>query len=588
MSDIIIGIDLGTTNSEVALIENGQVTILNGELDHKMLPSVVGLDDNQSLLVGTPAKNQYTLHPHRTIKSVKRKMGEDTPIQLGEQSYLPQEISAMILSQLKQVAQKHLGRAVEKAVITVPAYFSDVQRQATRDAGKIAGLDVVRIINEPTAAALAYQLDDEQDKKVLVYDLGGGTFDVSVVSLAQGVVEVLASHGNNQLGGDDFDQKIVTAIQDHLKQQSIDISDNAQAMARIEKAAEQAKITLSSQPFVTIEEEFITPDAHLSFELSRDDYEHLIDPFIIETLEAIHIALEGAKMGGNDIDEVILVGGSSRTPLVHRRLKEVFSMVPRADINPDLCVATGAAIQGGTIGGQSISAVLVDITPYTFGTSAMGEMDGYQYPYCYVPIIEKYTPLPVSKSEVFFTMHDGQEMVEVSVFQGEQSDALQNITIGEFSVLGLDKKAEQHNPIVITLNLDINGILKVTALEKNTGLSKSITIDNALSGLEDEQLGEAKQRIQSMFDTPVFDENQDAELVELDQADEGKLSHKQSVQAQALIEKAERLLDSANGDDKDDLIDMSETLKDALNTSDAGALEQAVEALSDLIYYLES
>jgi molecular chaperone DnaK len=494
----------------------------------------------------------------------------------------------MILSQLKQVAQNHLGKKVEKAVITVPAYFSDVQRQATRDAGEIAGLDVVRIINEPTAAALAYEIDENADKKVLVYDLGGGTFDVSVVSLSHGVVEVLASHGNNQLGGDDFDHKIVEEILEHLEQQSIDIKADPQAMARVEKAAEQAKISLSSQPFVTIEQEYISADAHLSFEFSRDRYETLIDPFISETLEAIHTALEGAKIGGQDIDEVILVGGSSRTPLVHKRLKEVFGMVPRGDINPDLCVATGAAIQAASISGQKVSSVLVDITPYTFGTSAMAMQDGIPYPYCYVPIIDKYTPLPVSKSEVFYTVAEGQEQVEVKVFQGENSDALENINIGEFKVEGLDENAPKHNPIVITLNIDVNGILKVTAQEKKTGVSKSITIDNAISRFENEQLEAARQRVQSFFDDSEIEIADDETQGDNLKTANDELTHKQVVLARALIEKAERLLDGANSDDKDDLIDMSEALTDALNAQDDDALETATEALSDLIYYLES
>lgn len=584
-TELIIGIDLGTTNSEVAIISNGQVTLLDCEPNSQVLPSIVGLDDHQTLLVGTPAKNQYALHPQRTIKSIKRQMGEAIKVNLGEQDYTPQEISAMILSQLKQAAQKALGKTVSKAVITVPAYFSDVQRQATRDAGEIAGLEVVRIINEPTAAALAYQMDDDQDRKVLVYDLGGGTFDVSIVSQAQGVVEVLASHGNNRLGGDDFDQKLVAAIYHQLEQQSIDIQGDPRAIARIEKAAEQAKIALSNQPYVTIEAEYITSDAHLSFEFSRHDYEQLITPYIDETLNAIHTALDGAQLSASDIDEVILVGGSSRTPLVHQRLKEVFGMVPRGDINPDLCVASGAAIVAGTIAGDTISPVLVDITPYSFGTSAVDELDGLQYGHCYCPLIDKYTPLPVSKSDVFFTMAYGQSAVDVEVFQGEDEDALQNIKIGEFMITGLDPEAPPGNPIIINLNIDINGILKVTAQEKNSGLSKSITIDNALSNFEQDQLETAKERVQSFFAQPESTDEQDKHHEPLPS---GALSHQQSVQAQTLIEKAKRLLDDANSDDRDDLIDISETLQDALNGHNSAALAQASEQMSELIYFLES
>ncbi|MFT4928308.1 MAG: molecular chaperone DnaK [Phenylobacterium sp.] len=601
MSELIIGIDLGTTNSEVAIIENDHITILNCEADQQVLPSVVGLGDNDVLLVGSPARNQYALHPHRTIKSIKRQMGEDVRVSLGEKDYNPQEISAMILLQLKQVAEKHLGQPVGKAVITVPAYFSDGQRQATRDAGEIAGLEVVRIINEPTAAALAYHIDDQQDKKVLVYDLGGGTFDVSVVSLAQGVVEVLASHGNNYLGGDDFDQQIVDAIHRQLELQQTDISDDPQAVARIEKLAEQAKISLSSQPFVTIEAQFITANDHLSFEFSRDEYEQLINPFIDETLEAIHLALDGAQIASGDIDEVILVGGSSRTPLVHRRLKEVFAMVPRGDINPDLCVAQGAAIQAANIAGLSVNAVLVDITPYTFGTSALGDFEGVPYPHCYIPIIDKYTPLPVSKSEVFYTNYDGQEIVEINAFQGENFDATQNIKIGQFMIEGLDETAPAGSQIVVTLNIDINGILKVTAQEKSSGNSKSITIDNAISRFEGEHIEQARERVQSFFDAPVFDYgfegssegssegNSEARTADNEnQQDNGKLSAPYIDRGQALIEKAQRLLGAVNTDDMDDLIDMIEALKDALASHNINDFEEATEQLNDLIYFLES
>lgn len=585
MNELIIGIDLGTTNSEVSIVENGQVTII-AEGDQKIFPSIVGLADDNSILVGTPAKNQYELYPERTIRSVKRQMGTDQRIALGDNTYSPQEISAIILKRLKEVAEKHIGQSINKAVITVPAYFSDVQRQATREAGEIAGLEVVRMINEPTAAALAYEVAASDSKRVLVYDLGGGTFDVSVVSIQNEVVEVLASHGNNHLGGDDFDNKIIETIQEHLQQaQGVDITANTQAMARIKRAAETAKINLSNNPFAIIEEEFLCTHegqpVHLSLELPRDDYETLITPYIDETLEAIHTALDGANLTASDIDEVLLVGGSTRTPIIHQRLKNEFGLQPRSEINPDLCVATGAAMQAATIAGQSISSILVDITPYAFGTSVLGEKDGELYPFVYSQIIEKNRSLPISKSEVYVTSADYQESIEVNIYQGEDADALNNIAIGQFKVEGLSK-VEAGNPIIITLSLDLNGILKVTAKEKNTSLQKSITIDNAISGFDEAEIIDAQARIQALFGN---DEDRE-EATFIDQPAEK--SHKIHVQAQALIEKAQRLMDDASDDDKEDLVDQIESIRDAITNDESENLQSAMDELTDLIYYLET
>lgn len=359
MSEIIVGIDLGTTNSEIAVVQDGKVIVIE-DAGNKILPSFVGLSDNNKILVGEPAKNQYALYPERTIKSVKRHMGEEIELELAEQTYTSQEISAIILKRLKAIAESYLNEPVNKAVITVPAYFSDAQRQATREAGEIAGLEVVRMINEPTAAALSYETNYKTHKHILVYDLGGGTFDVSVVSFEEDVVEVLASHGNNKLGGDDFDEKIIDYIVDHIKDKfELDISQSRKAMARINRAAEAAKRALSNQPFVMIEEEYLeqkngTP-IHLSLELSRDDYEEMIAEYIDETLEAVHIALNGANLLATDIDEILLVGGSTRTPLVSERLEAEFKQQPRLEVDPDLCVATGAAIQAATIAGHKIA-----------------------------------------------------------------------------------------------------------------------------------------------------------------------------------------------------------------------------------------
>jgi molecular chaperone DnaK (HSP70) len=580
MSNIIVGIDLGTTNSEIAIVKDNKVIVIE-DAGHKILPSFVGIGENNEILVGEPAKNQYVLYPERTVKSIKRRMGEEVKVEMAEQTYTPQEISAIILKRLKGIAEAYLNEPVHKAVITVPAYFSDAQRQATREAGEIAGLEVVRMINEPTAAALSYEAEQKAHKRILVYDLGGGTFDVSVVNIEDDVVEVVASHGNNKLGGDDFDQKIINHIVEHLKEKSgLDVQ--RKTMARINRAAEIAKRTLSNQPFVTIEEEYIgehegTP-IHLSLELSRDDYEEMIVEYIDETLEAIHIALNGANLTASDIDEVLLVGGSTRTPLVSRRLKEEFRKQPRIEIDPDLCVAAGAAIQAAMIAGIDItaSAVLVDITPYTYGTSALGELNGEMYPYMYVPIIHKNSSLPLSKTDVFYTVMDNQEAVEVRIFQGEDNDALNNIQIGEFMVEGLTQ-APQGNPILLSLELDLNGILHISAKEKNTGLEKSIVIDNAISRFEEAEMAEAKERIKEIFG----ESGEGAVVVEQD-------TDNHLVQARALIEKGERMLENASSEDREDIVNVIETINDAISNKDFAALKEPMEQLSDILYYLES
>src|SRR5262249_44475405 len=375
MMDLIVGIDLGTTNSEIALYREGRPHVLGDELGRIILPSVVGVTEIGELLVGEEARNQYVLYPERTIRSIKRRMGSDTKVSLGGAEYTPQEISAIILKRLREIAERRLERPVNKAVITVPAYFSDTQRQATREAGEIAGLEVVRIINEPTAASLVYEAAQHQGKRILVYDLGGGTFDASIVRIEQGVVEVIASHGNNHLGGDDFDHKIVEHVLEHLKiKHGVDVSGQPKAMARILRSAEAAKRHLSDHPYTRIEEEYIAEKngkaVHLALELSRLEYEDMIAPFLEETLGAVHMALESASLTASQIDEILLVGGATRTPLVRTRLADVFNMEPRGDVDPALCVAMGAAMQGAVLAGAEVSALLVDITPYTFGTSA--------------------------------------------------------------------------------------------------------------------------------------------------------------------------------------------------------------------------
>ncbi|PWF47849.1 Hsp70 family protein [Massilia glaciei] len=578
MNDIIIGIDLGTTNSEVAVLRDGRVEVLSVGPGTRILPSMVGLADDGALLVGEAARNQYVLRPESTVRSIKRRMGEDAPVELGGKQYSPQEISAMILRRLKKIAEDHLGQPVGKAVITVPAYFSDTQRQATREAGQIAGLEVVRIINEPTAAALAYESGHEGARKVLVYDLGGGTFDVSVVNLEGDVVEVLASHGNNHLGGDDFDELIVTLALDHLRElHGDDLALAAGAQARVRRAAETAKIALSDQPFATLSEEYLLErggvPVHLSLEISRERYEQMIAPLIDETMDAMHTALAGAGLTASGIDEILLVGGATRTPLVARRLEQMLGVQPRGELDPDLCVAMGAAIQAGVIAGAKTSAVLVDVTPYTFGTSALADLDGEYYPHCFVPLVRKNTAIPVSKSEVFYTSYDGQEKVEVMVYQGEHPDALENIEIGRFMIDNLRPNAPANNPIVTTFSIDVDGILHVSAREKETGVEQSITIANAIARFEDDKLEQARARVDTLFG----DEAPAAGIV-------GERRHK--VEAVALIEKAARLLDLAGPEDGEDLVDAIEAVKDALDGPDE-ALREASGALADLIYYLE-
>jgi molecular chaperone DnaK len=579
MTEEIVGIDLGTTNSEIALYRNGRPEILADEQGRKILPSVVGLTEVGELLVGEEARNQWLLYPDRSVRSIKRRMGQAATVHMAGREYTPQEISAIILKRLKEIAEARLGHALRKAVITVPAYFSDTQRQATREAGEIAGLEVVRIINEPTAAALVYEAGQHEGKRILVYDLGGGTFDVSVVRIEEGVVEVISSHGNNHLGGDDFDQKIVAHILEHLKiREAVDVSAEPRAMARILRAAEAAKRHLSDHPFARIEEEYLTEvegkPVHLSMELARSEYEAMIAPYIEETLQAIHTALRSADLTASQVEKILLVGGATRTPMIRRRLVEVFGHEPRGEVDADLCVALGAAIEGAAIAGAEVSAVLVDVTPYTFGTSALGEFEGEIYPYSYVPIIPRNTPIPVRKSEVFFTVADDQTQVDVRIYQGENADALQNIKIGEFRVEGLSK-APAGNEVVLDLALDRDGILHVAAREKKTGLERRISIDQAVTRYEAAELQQAKERIGSLFG-----ETGAETALEGDAGVDAVIA--------ALLEKARAKLDVVGDEDRRELIDLMEAVRDTQAADDAAALDQARGQLADLLFYLET
>ncbi|MBF0460458.1 MAG: Hsp70 family protein [Magnetococcales bacterium] len=582
--EAVIGIDLGTTNSEVAVYQQGRVTVIPDAEGRKILPSFVGVTAEGTLLVGEEARNQYIVFPERTVRSIKRRMGETEPVSMAGQNYLPQEISAIILKRLKATAEAYLGQPVQKAVITVPAYFSDAQRQATREAGEIAGLDVLRMINEPTAAALVYEAGKQEGKKILVYDLGGGTFDVSVVRIEQGVVEVISSHGDNHLGGDDFDEKIVEHLLAQLQEShGVDAATDPRALARLRRAAEAAKRVLSDHPYARIDEEYLQEvqgkPIHLSVELSRIDYEEMITPFIDRTLEAVHIALRGAQLTTSAVESILLVGGATRTPLVVRRLEEIFGVRPRGEVDPDLCVAMGAAIQAASVQGEEVSAVLVDITPYTFGVSAVGQLNGMTSSDLFVPVIHKNSAIPTHKSEVFYTMMEDQPEVEVRIFQGENKDARKNRLIGEFMVEGLSR-APANSPVVLRMDLDADGLLHVSATEKKSGLSKRITIGDALRHLDAAEMAGARTRLDHLFG-----ENDDGAGGAGARPAGG---HQEEVMARALLEKAERMLEQAAEADQEEMINLIEDIRQALTDGDQDALAEPCEALSEILFYLET
>jgi len=570
MKEPIIGIDLGTTYSEVALLEAGRPRVLADAQGKRLLPSVVGLDGQGRLLVGEAALNQYLLFPERTVRSVKRKMGTAETLKLGEQSYSPQEISAMILRVLRQRAEAYLGRPVARAVITVPAFFGEAQRQATREAGEIAGLEVVRLLNEPTAAALVYESDLERSRTVMVYDLGGGTFDVSLVRIQQGVVEVVASHGDNHLGGDDFDWALVELFAEHIEERSgRDVRRDAAVVARLLRAAVSAKHALSRQPFVQIREEFLfgRRDApfHFTLEVSRREYEALIAPYVDRTFDAVHTALQDAGLGVADIDDVLLVGGATRTPLVVERLEALFARPPKAVVDPDLCVAMGAAIQAGMLAGEQVASVLVDVTPYTFGTAVVGELDGRPHPKVFVPVIRRNTPLPASRSEVFYTLEDGQETVEVCVYQGEDPDAGNNLLVGSFTVEGL-RRAPAPDPIVLRFDLDLDGMLRVTATEKATGLEKQVRIDKAVEPMDRQALARSYGKVAALFDA----------------------KDEPAPRIRRLLNRAETVLARVSlEEDRVEMRRLIQALREAVARGNEGEIERAAEALEELLYYLE-
>ncbi len=584
--ETIVGIDLGTTNSEISILENGKPKVIPVD-DDLIMPSCVGIDVTGKLIVGKTAKNQAVSSPESTVFSIKRKMGEDAKVRLGEKEFRPEEISSFILLTLKKHAEKYLDNEIKKAVITVPAYFDDRQRNATRDAGLLAGLDVVRIINEPTAAAIAYDAGHPENHTLLVYDLGGGTFDVSLVVVENGVVEVLASHGDTKLGGDDFDQLLFNhVLQVFKKEHGIDLNEDIRARRRLLNTLEKAKRELSDHPFAKIREEFICKELHLEMEISRNDYESMIRPLLQKTLDCIHMCLKDASFIPGDIDKVILVGGSTRTPLVHEIIIKEIGIEPHYEISPDLIVSMGAAIQGGIIAGHKTQSVLVDITPYTFGTSAVGDYDGTIHHNVFVPIIKRNTPLPVSKGEVFGTMVDDQEAVEVNIYQGEEPLAEDNLFIGNFIVQGLSK-APAGNKIILNLELDINGILKVTAVEKNTGLSKEVTMDT--KDVESNfNIIESQKNVASLFTEEEFDSEEFKLITKEDGGHEAPAEESDAIaRAKDLRRRTEKLMDSISPEDESDIRNLLEKSEKAVKEHNLVGLSEINESLEDIIFYLE-
>jgi molecular chaperone DnaK len=472
----IIGIDLGTTNSCVSVMEGGEPVVIANSEGGRTTPSVVAFSKTGERMVGQIAKRQAITNPDRTISSIKRKMGTDYNVKIDTKNYTPQEISAMILSKLKSDAESYLGGPVTEAVITVPAYFTDAQRQATKDAGKIAGLEVKRIINEPTAAALAYGIDKEHDQKILVYDLGGGTFDVSVIEMGDGVQEVLATKGNNLLGGDDFDQRVMDWIVNGYKQDTgIDLNQDKMALQRLKEAAEKAKIDLSGVTSTTINLPFITADAtgpkHLDMTLTRAKFNELTADLVEATLEPVRQALADSKLTASQIDKILLVGGSTRIPAVQDAVKSITGKEPFKGINPDECVAVGAAIQGGVLSGEVKGILLLDIAPLSLGIETNGQVS--------TKIIERNTTIPTKKSQVFSTAADGQTSVEVNILQGERQMARDNKSLGIFHLDGIPAAPRGVPQIEITFDIDANGIVHVSAKDLGTGKEQNITITSS-------------------------------------------------------------------------------------------------------------
>lgn len=565
----IIGIDLGTTNSCVAVLEGGDATVIANAEGSRTTPSVVGFTKAGERLVGETAKRQAVTNPERTISSIKRHMGTDYKVKIDDKEYSPQDISAIILTKLKNDAESYLGEKVTEAVITVPAYFTDSQKQATKDAGKIAGLDVKRIINEPTAASLAYGLDkDDSSHKILVYDLGGGTFDVSVLELGDGVFEVLATSGDNKLGGDDFDNALVKYMVDEFaKGNGIDLSKDKMAMQRIKEAAEKAKMELSSAtqtninlPFITVSE---NGPLHMNMEITRAKFEQLTSSLVEKTIDPMKKAMSDAGITGSDIAKVILVGGSTRIPAVQEAVKKVTGKEPFKGINPDECVALGAAVQGGVLTGDVKDVLLLDVTPLSLSIETLGGVA--------TKLIERNTTIPTKKSQVFSTADDNQSAVDIHVMQGEREMASDNITLGRFQLTGIPPAPRGVPQIEVTFDIDANGIVNVSAKDKGTGKEQSITISSS---------------------NKLSDEEVEAKIKEAEQHAEEDKKRKEGIEvknrAESLVYETEKSLkeagDKIDASKKKEIEDAKEELSKAIESGNNDDIKAKTDALTEKLH----
>ncbi len=564
----IIGIDLGTTNSCVAVMEGGEPVVIANAEGMRTTPSVVAFSKDGERMVGHVAKRQAITNPDRTVSSIKREMGSNYRVTIDGKSYTPQEISSMVLQKLKTDAEAYLGQPVTEAVITVPAYFTDSQRQATKDAGKIAGLDVKRIINEPTAAALAYGVDKEQSQKIMVYDLGGGTFDVSILNIDDGVIEVLATAGNNRLGGDDFDQCVVKYLIDEFKKSNgIDLSTDRVAMQRLREAAEKAKCDLSGMMSTTISLPYITADAtgpkHLELTLTRAKFNELTAHLVEATAGPVRQAMSDAGLSGNDISKVLMVGGSSRIPAVQDEVKKLTGKDGFKGINPDECVAVGAAIQGGVLGGDVEGILLLDVTPLSLGIETLGGV--------FTKLIERNTTIPAKKSQVFSTAADNQTSVEVNVLQGEREMAQYNKSLGRFHLDGIAPARRGVPQIEVTFDIDANGIVNVSARDMGTGREQHITITSS-SNMSKDDIDKAVREAEQYA---AEDAKRKEEVETRNQGDQ------MVYQTEKILSESGDKLDPA---DKSEVENALASLKSALAGTDAAAIKSATDSLTQVFY----